>query len=237
MNASYLGFQASLYPFLPFLYYEAYKVRKTREKLPSLSESLSVGKGIKKILILGESTAAGVGASSPEKSLGSRIHHFLKNDSTVKILGKNGLKVSEVLPTFSDQLEKINGDYEGIFLFLGGNDCFRLTHPQNYRSELQKLIRTLEEMFSPHWIYLADIPPVYSFPAFSPFVKYFMIRQRKFLQREMKKISMDNPKVIFDEISLNLNPDFFSRDGIHPSDCGYEEIAKFAIDGLKRRGL
>jgi lysophospholipase L1-like esterase len=53
----------------------------------------------------------------------------------------------------------------------------------------------------------------------------------------MKQIAHWNPKIIFDELNLNLQPDFFCEDLVHPSDIGYRAIAEFALDGLNKQGF
>ena len=49
----------------------------------------------KKLLIFGESTAAGVGASKPEKTLAGQISLHFAQDYQVINLGKNGLQVKD----------------------------------------------------------------------------------------------------------------------------------------------
>ena len=66
----YWIFRLKLLPNLPFLIREASSIRQNGIKLPSLAQKLSIGDGKSTILILGESTAAGVGASGPPKPCG-----------------------------------------------------------------------------------------------------------------------------------------------------------------------
>ena len=67
--APYWLFQLQLFPWLPYLVYQAKKVRKSSPKLPSQSSLLTLGQGEKHVLLLGESTVAGVGASAATHSL------------------------------------------------------------------------------------------------------------------------------------------------------------------------
>lgn len=237
MISAYRIFQAKLYPVLPFLIFQAIRIRKMRALPPAISENLIFGNGTRKLLILGESTVAGVGASTTEFTLGGHLFQDLGGDFELKNLGKNGLRVSQVASFFTEELNSIQGKYEGIFLFLGANDCFKLTNPKSFRIELEKLILLLKVRFSPDWIYLADIPPVQLFPAFTKPLKYFLNSQRAFLQKEMISISQNQKDILFDKITLEITSDFFASDLIHPSDEGYRKIAKFTLDGLVKSGL
>lgn len=231
----YAVFQAKLYPVLPFLIYQAYKVKKQRPTPKAQSEFIKLGKGSQQLLVLGESTAAGVGASSAETTLAGNIYRLFGQDCSVTNLGKNGIRAGQVLPCFSEKLKSEKTQMEGIFIFLGANDCFQLTNPTEYHRSILNLIRSLESEFNPTWIYLADIPPVHLFPAFPAILQSFLKTQREFLRKEMKKIANENSKIIFEELILNLQSDFYCEDLVHPSDIGYQAIAEFAGDGLRRR--
>jgi lysophospholipase L1-like esterase len=65
-------------------------------------------------------------------------------------------------------------------------------------------------------------------------MQFFLRNQRTFLTKKMEEIKEIHPNIIFEEIDLKLSPEFFASDGVHPSDMGYEAIAQFAIDGIKR---
>lgn len=237
MISEYTKFQAKLYPVLPFLIYQAAKVRKMRPLPPSLSENLILGKGDRKILILGESTVAGVGASAPEFTLAGHFYQNLGLDFQVVNFGINGLRASQALVHFEEQLNSIQGKIEGAFVFLGANDCFRLTKPNQFKSELETLIYYLKSNLSPEWLYLADIPPVQLFPAFPKLLQYYLNAQRSFLQKEMIAISQSHKNVLFEKITLDINSDFFASDMIHPSNTGYQRIAEFALEGLLKSKL
>lgn len=237
MTFSNFTFKARLIPVLPFLFFEAWRIKRRSPRLMPVSEWVNLGQGDQSILILGESTAAGVGASHISTSISGQLNQLLDSQYIIQNIGKNGLKVSQVkrlLLNFSADIKKPS---KGILLFIGANDCFQLTSPTEFQKELSGLIGFFETELKPEWIYLADIPPVQLFPAFSPLMKFFLKRQRSFLQEKMKFLAHHNPKIIFEEISIDLTSDFFSVDQIHPSDLGYQKISEFAINQLKSRNL
>lgn len=232
----YLFFQARLYPSLPYLIYKAAQVRSQYPTPPAVSNELTLGKSNKKILILGESTAAGVGAAETKNTLAQQLHLLLEQQYEITNLGKNGIRAKELLPCFRKKIPAYAEPLAGIFLYIGANDCFKLTQPESYREALEKVIAELELLLQPDWIYLADIPPVHLFPAFPPVLRSFLREQRDFLQCQMQALAHSNPKLVFEPIRLDLNPAFFCEDRIHPSPLGYAEIAKFSHAGLRRFG-
>lgn len=239
-QSSYRLFQATLYPVLPYLLYSAQKVKSNFPTPDALSEELLISSPIpevSKLLILGESTAAGVGAKSTEETLANHFYRLFDQQHTIFNLGKNGIRAKELWPYFHRKLEKEQGEISGILLFIGANDCFKLTSPSDFSLALQRLIEALKSKFNPDWFYLADIPPVQDFPAFPPVLKYYLKNQRKFLCQEMETLAASDPQIIFKKISLSLDSDFFCEDLVHPSGKGYQAIAKFSFDSISKSGL
>ena len=233
----YWIFRLKLLPNLPLLIREASGIRQNGIKLPALAERVSLGIGTSTILILGESTAAGVGANNLENTLAGHFHRILGSSRRIENIGKNGLTVGKTYEYYRKSGFFQYGKIDGLILFLGANDCFKLTSPSTFSQQLKCLIDQISSELNPDWIYLADIPPVHLFPAFSDKMRSFLQTQRTFLQREMILLSQSNQKIVFDPISLDLSPEFFSEDQIHPSDLGYQKIAEFAFEGLIKRNL
>lgn len=229
----YWTFQLRLYPWIPFLVYQAKQVRKSSPKLPSHSSLLTLGQGENHILLLGESTVAGVGASSPIHTLAGNFHHLFGKSFQIETVGKKGLLVKDALGLYLQHRQVQSKKTTGIFLFLGANDCFLLTNPTAFKKDLESLIYQIQLATSAQWIYLAAIPPVHLFPAFSKRMQSFLHRQRNYLQSELEKIASINSKVIYHAIPMALQPEFFSADSIHPSDLGYQKIAELAFEKLK----
>lgn len=237
MKINYTLFKAKLIPVLPFLLAEAISIRKRKPKLPSISTDLIFGKNPTPILVLGESTVAGVGASTIQHTLGGQLYQILGENLSIRNLGKNGLLAKDACTLINSCEAEFAKKLSAGFIFLGANDCFHLTHPDNYRKHLENLLVKINLDTTIDWVYLADIPPVHLFPAFSSHLKKQLQTQRNYLQLEMKKIAEQNSKIIFDPIQIELSNDFFASDGVHPSDLGYQKIAQFAGEGLKKRGL
>jgi lysophospholipase L1-like esterase len=237
MSFSYTLFKAKLLPVLPFLIAEAIAIRRRQPKLPSIVGNLTLGQNPNKILVLGESTVAGVGASQSQTTIGGQLFQLFGEKFSIRNIGKNGLLARNAIHLLENRHQESHKDFTGGFIFLGANDCFKLTHPQAYRIQLETLIDHIQQVLGSEWIYLADIPPVHLFPAFSSLMKKQLQIQRGYLQKEMIGIAERDSKVIYDPIYLELSQEFFAADGIHPSDLGYQKIAEFAGEGLRKRGF
>ena len=233
----YRLFQLRLLTQLPFLIAEANHLRRNNPKLPAQSSRAVLGEGNKHLLLLGESTVAGLGASSLNATLAGNFHRLFGPDYTLETLGKTGLRAQEMHDWYLQQRQIPPAKTTGIIIFLGANDCFKLTSPSLYRQQLEQLLDRLQTATRPDWIYLADIPPVHLFPAFSEKMCFFLQRQRAYLRLEMQGLADKRSNLIFQPLNLALQPDFFSEDLVHPSDKGYQKIAEVAFDELANRVL
>jgi lysophospholipase L1-like esterase len=191
-----------------------------------------LGQGEKHVLLLGESTVAGVGASAAAHTLAGNFSRMLGDSYQIETIGKKGLRVKDAFSLYQLQKKSRTTTSEGVILFLGANDCFLLTSPQEFKQELRSLMLQIQVETDANWIYLAAIPPVHLFPAFSEQMRSFLSKQRAYLQREMEDIAANDPKVIYHTIPMDLQPEFFSADGVHPSDLGYQKIAELAIEKM-----
>lgn len=228
----YWLFQLRLFPWVPYLLYQAKQAHKSSPKLPAQSSLLTLGKGENHILLLGESTVAGVGASCSDLSLAGNFYQLLGESYQIESIGKKGLRVKDALSLYYQQRQVPVPKSKGIILFLGANDCFLLTSPIAFKEEIETLIHQIQKATNAQWIYLAAIPPVHLFPAFSKRMSFFLQKQRNYLQAELEKIAAKNSIVIYQEIPMNLQPEFFSEDEIHPSDLGYQKIAELVVEKL-----
>ncbi len=228
----YWIFQLRLYPWIPLLFYQAKQIRKTSPGLPAQSSLITLGNGENHILLLGESTVAGVGASSSAHTLAGNFYRLLGESFQIETIRKKGLRVKDALTLYLQHRKTLKSKSKGAILFLGANDCFLLTSPTAFKKEVDALINQIQLCTGAQWIYLAAIPPVHLFPAFSKRMQSFLQAQRSYLQVELEKIALGNPKVIYQEIPMDLHPEFFSEDGIHPSDLGYQKIAELAFEKL-----
>ena len=88
------------------------------------------------VLVVGDSTAAGVGASKPEESIAGRLFTDFPSISLMNV-GEAGLRLANVIA----KLETVNDRHFNLVIIqAGGNDVVRLT-------PLEDLEKNLEEVF------------------------------------------------------------------------------------------
>jgi len=133
--------------FVGFYFREFYDMRKRiriGEKLAE--EAIPYGRDLEnpkmKVLVIGDSTAVGTGAESPELSLAGRIAADFPNAS-VKNLGVNGMKTGEL----AEKLKEIKENhYDLISLHIGGNDIVRFTNLEELEKSINEVFKLASQM-------------------------------------------------------------------------------------------
>jgi lysophospholipase L1-like esterase len=74
-------------------------------------------------------------------------------------------------------------------------------------------------------IILFPIPPVHQFPSLPKIIRFFLGWHRRILTKELRSLEKKIPELEFENIEESYPPEYFSKDGIHPSDLGYKLLA------------
>lgn len=88
-----------------------------------------------RVLVIGDSSGVGVGASHPARSLVGLLGQQLEG-STIINHAENGARIRDALR----QLKKTRGSFDLLFIFIGGNDVINFTPLQDMSADFQKLL-------------------------------------------------------------------------------------------------
>jgi lysophospholipase L1-like esterase len=216
-----------LIPVLPWLYFQGKKLRQKISRLQAHTEFLTRNNSpkAKNILVIGESTAAGVGASGPKKTFAYQLTKIIGDEFNVYNLGKNGLKAERLNRLLVHGRQELPSTIHIAIILIGANDCFKFTPPHKFGKEFQEFINTLFQSYKTEKILVNPIPPVQQFPALPALIQFFLGWHRSMLIRELKHLAKKNYLLHYRTIDGKFPNDFFASDGIHPSDKGYQQLA------------
>ena len=177
------------------------------------------------ILIIGESTAAGVGATSSERTFAAQIFEHTKGKFNIYNLGKNGLRTGNLFDLFKKSEIEVSQSFSKAIILIGANDCFKFTPPWKFRKEIESFILFLKDKKGVEKIIIPMIPPVQEFPLIPGIRRFFLGWHRDLLSKEPQLLEKKISNLSFENQETETSEAFYSEDGIHPSDFGYELIA------------
>jgi len=116
---------------------QAYRHIKVSARLVEAAKPFEVerGEGAPRMLVVGDSTAVGVGASSPAYTTAG---YFAADHSQYSVtnLAKSGARVADVLA----QLRQATGTYTAVLIQAGGNDTIQFTNLGRLRADYALLL-------------------------------------------------------------------------------------------------
>lgn len=227
-------------PLLPFFYWQGQRVRKRVGRLPDAAGA-TVGQfgdyaETLNLLAVGESTVAGVGAKNHAEALGGQLARFLSlaTEKNIRwhVVGESGITVKETIERLVPRLPEIEMDF--VVVALGGNDTFKVSSPNRWRKNMQKLIEILQTKYPNAKILLANTPRVIDFRALPKSLKMILWRVSLLHHQNAKNLARTMKNVVYYDEAGTVEDDFFS-DGIHPSAHGYMLWAKALVEFWARK--
>jgi lysophospholipase L1-like esterase len=174
---------------------------------------------------LGDSTGAGVGAV--EGGYVVRLYQRMlqqRPGSQLVNVCVSGATTADVL---RDQLDKgVAKNPQLVTLGIGINDVGHSVPLEKFSENFEHILSTLKEKTQAE-IVVSNIPDVSSAPVVPSALRNQYHRQIETFNHRLQEIANRHGVTVFDIYSITAralptHPEYFSRDGFHPSDAGYE---------------
>ena len=174
---------------------------------------------------LGDSTGAGIGASNG--GYVARLHQRLlehRPESQLSNLCVSGATTADVLRGQLNQGVSMNPDL--VTLGIGINDIGHGFTLDQFAENYERILSTLKEKTQAQ-IVVTNIPNISSAPVVQSFMRDQYHQQIVKYNERLEEIAKRHEVTIFDIYTITSrelpsHAEYFSRDGFHPSDKGYE---------------
>jgi lysophospholipase L1-like esterase len=222
-------------PFAPFLYLQGQYIRRKIGRLPDASGE-TAGKFMAneanvKLLVLGESTAAGMGARTHETALAGQFSRFLSEKIGKSIhwhvVGRSGITIKETIDELVPKIPDEKFDY--ILLALCGNEVLKLRSPINFRRDMTRLLTILREKNPDATFFITNAPAVRLSPVLPFPIKFILGHLSALHDANAREFTAKMSKVFYFHQPTEVPQDFWA-DGIHPSEKGYTAWSKRMVE-------
>lgn len=193
-----------------------------------------------RLLVIGDSTAAGTGAATQEEalpgSLARELHARTGRGVIWRAVGENGADTGQFLERhLTDALAR---PADLVFVSLGANDALHARSAGAFARDLRVLLETLSDRLPEARILMANLPIFVRFELLPEPLRSTLYRHSRNLERAAGRVVARDPRwMITDQVPPPYGPDFFASDRFHPSASGYADWARWAIDDAWDRGL
>lgn len=231
-----LAWWLSLGALLPVLLPLAWHTRRTALRLPEAAGPqqgvAGAGQGEPlRLLLLGESTVAGVGVEAQQDALsgqlGEALAECLGRPVHWQALGVNGITAVQAC---EELLPRAPGRVDLVVLVFGVNDT---THFSSRRAWQRALNRLAEHFVAGNaQVAFTAVPPIEHFTALPRLLRWVLGRRARLLDLDLRRLAQRRAHVYCD-LDLQFADEYLAEDGYHPSARGYAVWARALAQRLR----
>ena len=203
----------------PILLTQSRQVRRTVPELPEPDGPRSgvAGSGpLLRLLVVGDSAAAGVGAPSQDEALAGRLAVALAPTFHLhwKLLAFSGA-------TTADMLDRLRGEaaahYDVVVTSLGVNDVTGRRSLATWRRQQLEMVELLAVRFGARQILLSGLPPMHRFPALPQPLRWYIGSRARDFDRVLAEVAASRPGCEFLALGHEMmDASAMASDGFHP---------------------
>ncbi|MEC7120162.1 MAG: SGNH/GDSL hydrolase family protein [Pseudomonadota bacterium] len=218
----------------PFLILQGRHVRRVTPRLPEPDGARAgqAGSGqLLRLLIIGDSAAAGVGVSRQHDALSGQLVAQLAQHYQVdwQLHATTGHTTAQVL-TAIEQLP--DQPFDVIVTSTGVNDVTAGLPAKRWLQHKQHLIERLMQKFQPQLIVLTSVPPMHLFPALPQPLRWYLGQHAKQLNAALATWLADQPHCQQLTLDFPIAAEYMASDGFHPAAPAYTIWAEQAAQRI-----
>lgn len=216
----------------------------TRRRAPSLPEAEGpregqLGSGLRglRVLVTGDSSAAGVGVANQDHAFTGHFTRTLHRRTGMavrwRLRAKSGHTTQEVLQMLRADPPPVA---DIAIVLTGVNDVIGLISPTKATEQRALLADWLLGEGRARYVLFAALPPINQFPLLPQPLRGVMAADARLHDAALMRWAATRSNVFYVPIDLQLAPGAMSRDGFHPGEpvyraCG-ESIARFVVEKI-----
>jgi lysophospholipase L1-like esterase len=229
--------RAAAIPLAPVLLVQARRARASIPRLPDAALPWSgslPGADLIRLLVLGDSTAAGVGADSQSEALpGTLAHEFgdrFDRGTSWTAIGENGATSRDILERFID--DATAATFDVVFLTIGANDALGLRSRRAFGRDVREIVRRLRAA-NPDALLLVSLMPRFDrFRSLQSPLRWNLALHAASLDDAARAAVRGLDRVFALPKPPPYTPTFWASDPFHPGPSGYREWAEFVLDSV-----
>jgi len=223
---------------LPLVLWQAWRLGRSVLRLDEAADTAGHVEGNKpaiRLLLLGESTASGVGAVSNDQALAGHLARALRQKTGAavhwRVIGQNGFTAAQTRKLLCPRVP--GGSADIVVLVHGFNDTVNMTSPTRWQKELKAIVEYLETRLHQPRIIFSGIPPFRHFPALPEPTRSILGLRADALELAADQLASEMRSLEHIKLTPLPGAGYFCVDGFHPSSKGYELWAQTLAEGIR----
>lgn len=213
----------------PILFLQGRYVRLRTPRLPEPrgERTGATGSGTRiRLLILGDSAAAGVGADSQQQALAGQLVECLRDSYQVewRLEARTGSTTRQSLSRLR-RIGQSDPPFDVLLTSLGINDLTRNVGESDWLAAQRELRETAHQLLGVRLLLVTSIPPIGRFPALPQPLRWYLGQRALHFSRLLRNDLEADPSAHFLDLRFSLDQSLMASDGFHPGPVIYAEWA------------
>lgn len=206
----------------PVLLWQGAGVRRRILRMPEPEGPRKGGTGGLRVLILGDSSAAGVGVAIQDHAISGRLAEAYGSGLAWEVLARTGWTTADALEALEDHRP---ARYDTAIICLGVNDITTETGIARWLETYSRVLERLEARGAKR-AYLFGMPPMGRFPALPQPLRWYMGIQSDAHDRALITFADQNVIAVHVPVATDLPDSAAADDGFHPGPLVYDRMGK-----------
>jgi len=217
------------------LYRQGKQLRRDTPRLPDAAlpwEGAELGSDPLCVFIVGDSTAAGVGAETQDDALPGNLARTLGarygRGITWRAVGENGATTRDLIVRYLDAALAEPADL--VFLSVGANDSLAIRSRAAFSRDLGRLLTELRAANPQATLLVSSMPGFNEFGLLPEPLRARLFRHSRALEAAGRAVTEPLAGVAMSSPAPGYTEGFFATDLFHPGPQGYREWAQWWVD-------
>lgn len=178
-----------------------------------------------RLLILGDSAAAGVGVSTQSQALSGQLIFALGSAfrGSWKLIAQTGHKAKDLLATLEMLVPE---PFDVVVTSIGVNDVTHGTGFRKWIDQQARIVELLQSKFQSRHIMLSSVLPMHLFPALPQPLRWYLGARAGRLNSALKNFADSSERCVFVSVDFPLDEANMASDGFHPGAPAYSLWAR-----------
>ena len=187
-----------------------------------------------RILICGDSSAAGVGAPHQSKALSGQLVAALENDFRVewKLPARSGATTAKTMTLLR---QTAPAPFDVAVTAIGVNDATSRLGRAAFNSQQRELENLLRERFHAKLIIRSGLPPVDGFPALPQPLRWYLGQRASQFDKDLRLSAVMQPDTCFVDLRFTRDAGLMAVDGFHPGPEIYRDWGRRVAALIKEK--
>lgn len=228
----------------PLLILQGRRVRRLATRLPEAAgdrEAVLGGAGEPlRLLIVGDSATAGVGAAHQREALAGRLAERLLERHPApalrwRLVARSGATTAEALALLEADAATGPGaafPADVAVLAVGVNDVTGQLPVDRWLQRMEAIARRLERGHGVRLLVVSGLPPMHLFPALPQPLRWYLGACARRYDRALRRWAARRPRTVFVPLPALTDPALMAADGFHPGPPAYRAWADALAAGI-----